>query len=147
MHRRKLNEARTRDAQNGSGVEGSGGDGALTGKVVHTTLKNGASGNPIAAVASATGNEDAAAGIAVALSAVDPNGTVASFTLSTTPTNGVLYTDAAMTQAVSTGVPYTATAGGLTLYFKPTADWAGRTNFHFISTDNSSATSTSPVAP
>ncbi|WP_372828495.1 beta strand repeat-containing protein [Polaromonas sp.] len=121
-------------------------DGALTSNVANTTINMATSGNPVAAAASVTGNEDAVGGIAVALTAVDPNGTVASFTLNTTPSNGALYTDAGLTQAVSTGVAYTATAGGLTLYFKPTANWAGSTSFNFIATDNSSATSTSTVA-
>ncbi|HQR97849.1 tandem-95 repeat protein [Polaromonas sp.] len=121
-------------------------DGALTSNVANTTINMATSGNPIATVASATGNEDAAGGIAVALTAVDPNGTVASFTLSSTPSNGVLYTDPAMTLAVSTGVAYAASSGGLTLYFKPAANWAGSTNFNFFATDNSSATSASTVA-
>nr|WP_240523340.1 tandem-95 repeat protein [Polaromonas sp. AER18D-145] len=121
-------------------------DGALTSNVANTTINMATSGNPIATAASATGNEDAAGGIAVALTAVDPNGTVASFTLSSTPSNGVLYTDPAMTMAVSTGVAYAASAGGLTLYFKPAANWAGTTNFNFFATDNSSATSASTVA-
>ncbi|MDP1886303.1 MAG: tandem-95 repeat protein [Polaromonas sp.] len=121
-------------------------DGALTSNVANTTINMATSGNPIASVASATGNEDAATGIAVALTAVDPNGTVASFTLSSTPANGVLYTDPAMTIAVSTGVAYAASSGGLTLYFKPAANWSGSTNFNFFATDNSSATSTSTVA-
>jgi hypothetical protein len=121
-------------------------DGALTSNVANTTVNMATSGNPIAAAASATGNEDAVGGIAVALTAVDPNGTVDSFTLSSTPSNGVLYTDPAMTLAVSTGVAYAASSGGLTLYFKPAANWSGNTNFNFFATDNSSATSASTVA-
>ncbi|MGC1174446.1 tandem-95 repeat protein [Polaromonas sp.] len=121
-------------------------DGTSTSNVANTTINMATSGNPIAAAASVTGDEDAASGIAVALTAVDPNGTVASFTLSSAPSNGVLYTDPAMTIAVSTGVAYAASSGGLTLYFKPTANWSGSTNFNFFATDNSSANSTSTVA-
>ncbi|MDI1341020.1 VCBS domain-containing protein [Polaromonas sp.] len=121
-------------------------DGALTSNVANTTINMATSGNPIASVTTAAGNEDAAGGIVVALTAVDPNGTVASFTLSSTPSNGVLYTDPAMTIAVATGVAYAASSGGLALYFKPTANWSGSTNFNFFATDNSSATSASTVA-
>jgi VCBS repeat-containing protein len=121
-------------------------DGTSTSNIANTTINMATSGNPIAAAASATGDEDAAGGIPIALTAVDPNGTVASFTLSSTPSNGVLYTDPAMTNAVSTGVAYAASSGGLTLYFKPTTNWSGSTNFNFFATDNSSANSTSTVA-
>ncbi|MDP2034757.1 MAG: tandem-95 repeat protein [Polaromonas sp.] len=121
-------------------------DGVATSNVANTTINIATSGTPIATTASATGNEDAAGGIPVTLTAVDPNGTIASFTLSSTPANGVLYTDAAMTQVASTATAYAATSGSLVLYFKPNANWSGTTNFNFVATDNSSVNSTSTTA-
>ncbi|WP_077592468.1 tandem-95 repeat protein [Polaromonas sp. A23] len=121
-------------------------DGVTVSNTANATVNVATSGDPIAAVASSTGNEDAVGGIPITLSAVDPNGTVSTFTLSSVPANGTLYTDAGMTQAVATSTAYAASGGSLTLYFQPTTHWAGSTTFNFFATDNSSANSTSTVA-
>ena len=121
-------------------------DGALNSNTASTTMNIATSGNPVAAAASATGNEDTS--IPVILTAVDPNGTVASFTLSSLPSNGTLYTDAALTQVAAAATAYTATAGGLTLYFQPTINLAGPAlaSFNFFATDNLGNSSTSAAA-
>jgi hypothetical protein len=121
-------------------------DGAQVSNTANATVNVVTSGAPIAAAASAGGNEDAAAGIPITLNAVDPNGTVSSFTVSSTPANGTLYTDAAMTQALVTGTPYAATAESLTLYFRPNSNWAGSSTFNFFATDNAANNSSSTVA-
>ncbi|MDP3356952.1 MAG: type I secretion C-terminal target domain-containing protein, partial [Polaromonas sp.] len=91
-------------------------------------------------------NDDAAGGIPVTLTAVDPNGTISTFTLSSLPTNGTLYTDAGMTVAVTASTAYAASGDSLTLYFRPTTNWAGSTTFNFFATDNSATNSTGAVA-
>jgi hypothetical protein len=121
-------------------------DGVLTSNTANATVNVVTSGAPISAAASASGNEDAAGGIPITLNAVDPNGTVSSFTVSSTPANGTLYTDAAMTQALVTGTPYAATAESLTLYFRPNSNWAGNSTFNFFATDNAANNSTSTAA-
>ena len=121
-------------------------DGALLSNSASTTI-NIATGNiaPIAAVATATGNEDALAGIPITLNAVDPNGSVTSFTLISAPSHGTLYSDAAMTQIALIGT-YSAVANSLTLYFRPTVNWAGSTSFNFSATDNLGAFSNTATA-
>ncbi|MDK9703948.1 MAG: tandem-95 repeat protein [Sulfuritalea sp.] len=121
-------------------------DGALVSNTANATVNVVTSGAPIAAAASATDSEDAVAGIPITLNAVDPNGTVSSFTVSSLPANGTLYTDAGMTQALATGTPYAATADSLTLYFRPNTHWAGSTSFNFFATDNAANDSSSTVA-
>ncbi|MDP1955177.1 MAG: tandem-95 repeat protein [Polaromonas sp.] len=121
-------------------------DGALVSNTATATVNMATSGAPIASAASATGNEDAAGGIPVTLTAVDPNGTISTFTLSSLPTNGTLYTDAGMTVAVTASTAYAASGDSLTLYFRPTTNWAGSTTFNFFATDNSATNSTGAVA-
>jgi VCBS repeat-containing protein len=121
-------------------------DGALVSNTANATVTIATSAAPIASATSVTGNEDAAGGIPVTLTAIDPNGTISTFTLSSLPSNGTLYTDAGMTLAVTASTAYAATADSLTLYFKPTTQWAGSTTFDFFATDNSSANSTSAIA-
>src|SRR5206468_668480 len=83
---------------------------------------------PVAATVSTSGLEDASS-ISVTLSGTDPNdspaNTIDSFTLSSLPSNGALYTDAAHTTLAVSGTAYTATAGQLTLYFVPAANFNG----------------------
>ena len=91
-------------------------DGALSSTAATTTISVVNSGNPTVAAASATGLEDAVAGIPITLAASDPDGTISSFTLSSLPTGGTLYTDAAMTQVAAISTAYAASANSLTLY-------------------------------
>ncbi|WP_171494123.1 hypothetical protein, partial [Acinetobacter ursingii] len=83
----------------------------------------------------ASGNEDTI--IAVSLSGTDVDGTVASFKLSTLPSNGSFYSNSAGTgTALTTTDVITATSNGATIYFKPNADWNGSTSFQYSATDN-----------
>ncbi|WP_218244358.1 tandem-95 repeat protein [Pseudomonas sp. FW305-20] len=106
---------------------------------------------PTVSTSSATGNEDQL--IAVQLGGNDIDGTVGHFNLTSLPANGVFYADAAGTIALTTSSVISATANGATVYFKPTGDWSGTTQFTYTSTDNqgmpsaSSATGTIVVAP
>ncbi|MHC8359043.1 retention module-containing protein [Pseudomonas sp. LS2P72] len=106
---------------------------------------------PTVSTTSVTGNEDQL--IAVQLGGNDVDGSVGHFSLTSLPANGVFYADAAGTIALTTSSVISATANGATVYFKPTGDWSGTTNFTYNSTDNqgmpsaSSATGTIVVAP
>ncbi|MGH8331837.1 MAG: Ig-like domain-containing protein, partial [Pseudomonas sp.] len=106
---------------------------------------------PTVNTTSASGDEDHL--IAVQLGGNDLDGSVDHFTLTGLPANGAFYADAAGTIALSASSVISATANGATVYFKPTADWSGTTNFTYSSTDNqgmpsaSSATGTIVVAP
>ncbi|ACB35993.1 outer membrane adhesin like protein [Leptothrix cholodnii SP-6] len=107
--------------------------------IVNTALPSNVA--PTADAVSTSGTEDAAS-ITVALSATDSDGTVASYTIATLPANGTLYTDAARTQAVLAGTPFSTS----TLYFVPTAHWNGSTSFGYVATDDGGASSTSTTA-
>ena len=94
---------------------------------------------PVAIGNNNTGTEDAVS-IPVVLTGTDVDGTVASFRLSTLPTNGALYLDAALTLLATTGTDIAATGNSLTLYFKPAADFnstfGGMPSFNFTAKDN-----------
>ncbi|MFK3974684.1 type I secretion C-terminal target domain-containing protein [Pseudomonas sp. NPDC087358] len=93
-----------------------------------------------------SGAEDAAK-IAVHLSATDSDGSVKSFTISDLPANGVLYSDAGLSHAITAGTSVTAAADGTaTVYFVPTHDWSGSTAFNFKAVDDSNASSASTPA-
>ena len=101
-----------------------------------------ANDNPPTAIGTSNvANEDVAS-VAVVIEGTDVDGTIASFTLSTLPVNGALYTDAALTILAAAGTTYAATGNARTFYFKPAADWNGTTNFNFIATDNQGLVST-----
>ena len=108
---------------------------------------------PVAIGSGNTGDEDAAY-IPVVLQGTDIDGTVASFSLSSLPTNGALYLDAALTILVTAGTDLAATGNNLTLYFKPAADFNSgpigtldanlvKPSFNFTAKDNSGAISDS----
>ncbi|WP_229676226.1 beta strand repeat-containing protein [Polaromonas eurypsychrophila] len=106
---------------------------------------------PVAIAATATGAEDAVAGIPIALTASDPDGTIGVFRVTSAISNGTLFTDADMTQAVvlnqDINVTPQATAS-LTLYFKPAPNYNGSGQiFTYSATDNSAnvANSTATV--
>ncbi|WP_341915092.1 tandem-95 repeat protein [Polaromonas sp. YR568] len=130
-------------------------DGALNSNTATSTITvtNAALGLPIANNVSATGDEDPASPILITLTGNDPNGTIASYNLSSLPTNGTLWRNAAMTLAVATGTDYAAAGQTLALYFQPTANWNGDASFTFRSKDNggnystSTATATVTVTP
>ncbi|WP_323740746.1 type I secretion C-terminal target domain-containing protein [Caenimonas koreensis] len=101
---------------------------------------------PVTSNVVANGNEDQPAPIAIPLVGTDVDGTVASFTVSSLPTNGTLfYIDAGFETPVVIGSPIPST-GNLTLYFRPLPDSFGTTGFNFITTDNNGANSASATA-
>jgi VCBS repeat-containing protein len=104
---------------------------------------------PVAIGTSNTGLEDAVS-IPVVIEGADVDGTIASFNLSSLPTNGALYTDAALTILAVIGVDYPATGNALNLYFKPQADFNSGAlsgsitpSFNFTAKDNNGAVSPS----
>ncbi|WP_429398761.1 tandem-95 repeat protein [Pseudomonas laurylsulfatiphila] len=106
---------------------------------------------PTVNATSARGDEDHL--IAVQLGGNDIDGSVNHFTLTSLPANGKFYADAAGTIELTTSSVISATGNGATVYFKPTGDWSGTTNFTYNATDNggmpsaASATGTIIVAP
>ncbi len=84
------------------------------------------------------GNEDTT--ITVTLSGSD-DGSVAGYQITTLPNNGILYKDAGMTQTVLSG----ETVVGTTLYFKPTSNWSGNTNFTYSAVDNMGVIDSTPA--
>ncbi|WP_287001164.1 tandem-95 repeat protein, partial [Acinetobacter sp.] len=111
--------------------DGKGGATTVTVPVTVTAVNDA----PVAQATTASGNEDTI--IAVSLSGTDVDGTVASFKLSTLPSNGSFYSNSAGTgTALTTTDVITATSNGATIYFKPNADWKGTTSFQYSGTDN-----------
>ncbi|MFZ2651434.1 MAG: DUF4347 domain-containing protein, partial [Burkholderiaceae bacterium] len=112
-------------------ADGSGGVSAQATRTINVSALNDA---PVAAPASASGAEDTL--LSVSLTGSDVDGSVASFTVQALPLNGTLYLDAGRSTAIVAGTAYAASAGALTLYFAPAADWNGATSFDFFATDN-----------
>jgi len=100
----------------------------------------------VAADVAVAAQEDAAS-ISLTLSASDLDGTIASYTIASLPSNGTLYSDATLSQAIVAG----SSIAGSTVYFIPDADWNGSASFSYTATDNlgrvsNSATATFSVA-
>jgi len=98
---------------------------------------------PVTDDVSASGVEDDTF-ISITLTGSD-DGTVDSFSLSSLPTDGILYTDAGLTIAAATGVDYSATGEMLTLYFVPDPEWSGSTSFDFAAKDDSGMVDSTPA--
>ncbi|MBI5897988.1 MAG: type I secretion C-terminal target domain-containing protein, partial [Rhodocyclales bacterium] len=100
---------------------------------------------PTANDVSASGNEDPSSPIAITLSGsdTDAGGSIASFTISTLPTTGRLYYDAAMTLMVGAGD--VVSGSSTTLYYQPLAEWSGNATFTYTVTDNEGLTDSTPA--
>ena len=89
--------------------------------------------------------------VAINLTGEDIDGTVISFTLSSLPANGTLYTDTSLTTLVrltddsNAPIYYPATNQSLTFYFIPDNNWNGDTNFQYSARDNSGLIDQSPA--
>lgn len=92
----------------------------------------------------ANGPEDSVS-IAIVLNGSDSDGTVASFSLTSLPVNGSLYTNDLLNVSASTGMDYAATLEALTLYFVPDANFNGDTTFQFAAKDDVGAVDGSPA--
>ncbi len=90
---------------------------------------------------SASGTEEAA-GIPVALSGSDLDGSVDHFVIKTLPANGTLLLNGI---ALAIGAEVPATANGATLTFVPNANWNGSTNFQYAAVDNLGLEDSSPA--
>ncbi|WP_342247433.1 tandem-95 repeat protein, partial [Pseudomonas sp. OTU5201] len=82
--------------------------------------------------ASGSGNEGAA-GIPVALTGSDVDGTVDHFVIKSLPANGTLFLNGA---ALAIGDSVPATGNGASITFVPSANWNGTTDFQYASVDN-----------
>ncbi|MFC5697360.1 beta strand repeat-containing protein, partial [Pseudomonas sp. GCM10022186] len=90
---------------------------------------------------SASGAEDAA-GIPVALSGSDLDGSVDHFVIKSLPVNGTLLLNGV---ALTVGAEVPATANGATLTFVPNANWNGSTDFQYSAVDNGGLEDSSPA--
>ncbi|MFC5697361.1 retention module-containing protein, partial [Pseudomonas sp. GCM10022186] len=104
---------------------------------------------PETATTAASGAE-AAAGIPVALSGSDVDGSIDHFVIQSLPANGTLLLNGV---ALAIGAEVSATANGATLTFVPNANWNGSTSFQYAAVDDlgledsSPATATVTVTP
>ena len=96
---------------------------------------------PVAADVVVAGQEDAAS-ISLTLSASDIDGSIASHTITSLPTNGTLYSDAALSLVIVAG----SSIAGSAVYFVPDADWNGSAGFNYTATDNLGRVSNSATA-
>ena len=69
---------------------------------------------------------------AIVLSGTDPDGTVVGYALTSLPTNGALYLDAAQTQLADIGVTYASN----TFFYLPDPNFIGTASFSFSVEDN-----------
>jgi VCBS repeat-containing protein len=105
---------------------------------------------PVADNVAAGGSEDAPS-VALTLTASDADAgdAIESFTLTSLPPSGagILYTDAALSNAAAAGVAYAASGGMLTLYFVPHENFNGAVNVNYTASDGelSSAAATATV--
>ncbi|HLH92421.1 MAG TPA: hypothetical protein VKX28_28665 [Xanthobacteraceae bacterium] len=107
---------------------------------------------PVVSAVHAIGNENTpnppstispnASPLQVTLSATDgdPNAAI-SFTVTSLPANGTLFTDAALTHAVAANTAMAASGNSLTLFFEPNAFFAGTDSFQYVALDSNGATS------
>ena len=86
----------------------------------------------------ATGNEDTL--ITVSLSGTDSDGVVAGYVIKTLPANGVLYSDSLKTSVVAIGDFVSGP-----VYFMPSANWSGSTNFSYTAQDDVGAEDVTPA--
>jgi VCBS repeat-containing protein len=105
-----------------------------------TTVKVTIDGTNDAPVASSSvvgsGSEDPAAPIQVTLGGSDVDGTVTGYSIESLPEHGTLYANADGTGALTVGDVVTGP-----VYFVPTPNWGGSTDFDFKAIDNSGASS------
>ncbi len=94
--------------------------------------------------ASGSGLEDAAS-ITVALSGSDVDGTVASFTITSLPANGLLYADVGLSTLLNLNDSVPASGNAATVYFVPDPDWNGSTSFDYAAVDDQGATDATPA--
>ncbi len=83
---------------------------------------------------SASGDEETT--ISITLSGSDTDGMVDNFQITALPTDGVLYTDAGLTNPVALNTNIPAASESLTLCFAPSTDFAGTSTFTYVAVDN-----------
>jgi hypothetical protein len=113
-------------------------DGTSSSNTATTTVDVvGANDAPETTAVEVNGDEDTA--VAITLGGTDVDSTVASF-LVNLPSDGTLYRDAALTDAIEQGDQEIAAAGNAaTIYFKPNQDWNGLTTVLYNAKDNNGA--------
>lgn len=84
--------------------------------------------------------------IAITLSGNDIDGIVDSFTITSLPSNGKLYSDLAMENEITQNQEISAHNGSVTVYFKPDEHWSGDTDFEYYATDDQGGNSIPAIA-
>ncbi|MFJ3484682.1 immunoglobulin-like domain-containing protein [Pseudomonas sp. NPDC090202] len=104
---------------------------------------------PTASADPVSGQEDDPK-IAIVLKGTDTDAgdSISAITIKSLPTDGILYSDAGLTNAIKPGSTIAVGSDGTaTVYFKPNKDWNGDTSFQFNAIDSSGkANNTSPDA-
>jgi predicted outer membrane repeat protein len=99
---------------------------------------------PTTASSTSNGFEDSVLGVAIV--GADSDGTVESFRIINLPANGMLYSDAGLSNAVAANSVINAGGGGvLNLWFEPTSNWNGTTTFDFAAIDNEGLEDSTPA--
>ena len=99
---------------------------------------------PVTLAGAGSGNEDAAV-ISVVLSGTDSDGSVASFKITSLPTNGALFSDAAHTTPIAVDDAVSASSNAATVYFVPNANFNGSPTFQYVAIDNTGAVDATPA--
>ena len=94
---------------------------------------------PAAQNVDTSGNEDTV--IEVVLAGADTDGTIASYMLTSLPSDGTLYLDAATTIEADVGVAYASD----TFYFKPDGNFSGEVSFTYTVTDDGGVSDATPA--
>ncbi|QKV57524.1 MAG: retention module-containing protein [Dechloromonas sp.] len=84
------------------------------------------------------GGEDSP--LQIVLKGSDPDGVIAGYMIRSLPADGILYTDAALTQPASVGQTVTGP-----VFFKPNENWNGTTSFQYASVDNTGSVDDTPA--
>ena len=81
----------------------------------------------------------------MALSGSDSDGTVASFTITSLPADGLLYADVGLSTLLAVNDSVAASGNAATVFFVPDADWNGSTSFDYAAVDDQGATDATPA--
>ena len=93
---------------------------------------------------SASGNEDVTS-IKALLTGTDSDGTVASFTITSLPTDGKLYADSGLSSLLAVGDSVTAAGNQAFVYFVPDHDFNGTVTMNYAAVDNGGLQDSTPA--
>jgi VCBS repeat-containing protein len=115
--------------------DGTANGGSDIGTAIATVTVSPLNDAPTTSDTSPSGNEDAAS-IQINLSGSDVDGSVASFKITSLPTNGKLYSDATLLNQIALNTTVGAIANAAAVFFVPDPNFFGAVNFQYASIDN-----------